>query len=66
MHSFGKSRARAREARKMHVRTLRRVFPHAHHKLEFGDAERESGRSDDNRAQKFFILFSYFKDEIKT
>ena len=40
MHGVEKSRARAREARKMHFRTPRQVFAHAHYKLEFDDAER--------------------------
>ena len=40
MHGVEKSRARASEAQKMHVCTPRRVFAHAHHKLEFDDAER--------------------------
>ena len=33
--------------------TPMRVFAHAHYKLEFDDAERLSGRSDDNRTQEF-------------
>ena len=45
MHSVEKSRARAREARKVHFCTPRRVFAHAHYKLEFDDAKRLSGRS---------------------
>ena len=36
VHGVEKSRARAREARKMHWR----VFAHAHYKLEIDDAER--------------------------
>ena len=31
----------------------KRVFAHAHYKLEFDDAEMKSERSDDNRTQKF-------------
>ena len=54
MHGVEKSRARAREAQKMHFCTPRRVFAHAHYKLEIDDAERLSGRSYDNRTQKFF------------
>ena len=53
MHGVEKSRALAREAWKMHFCTPRRVFAHAHYKLEFDDAKRLSGRSDDNRTQKF-------------
>ena len=53
VHGVEKSRARAREARKMHFCTPRRVFAHAHNKLDFDDAERLSGRSDDNGTQKF-------------
>ena len=56
MHGVEKSRVRAREARKMHLCTARRVFAHAHHKLEFDDAERSSGRSDDNRTQNKIAL----------
>ena len=52
MHGVEKSRARTREARKMHFCTPRRVFAHAHYKHEFDDAERLSGRSDNNRTQK--------------
>ena len=37
----------------MHFCTTRRVFAYAHYKLKFDDAERLSGRSDDNRTQKF-------------
>ena len=40
VHGVEKSRARAREARKMHYCTSRRVFAHAHNKLEFDDSER--------------------------
>ena len=40
MQGVEKSRARAREARKMHFCTPVRVFAHAHYKLEFDDAER--------------------------
>ena len=61
VHGVEKSRARAREVRKMHFSTLRRVFAHAHYKLEFDDAERKSGRSDDNRTQKF----SYYLHKLK-
>ena len=39
-HSVEKSRARAREARKMHFCTQSRSFAHAHYKLEFDDVER--------------------------
>ena len=53
MHGVEKSRARARGARKMYFGTPRRVFAHAHYKLEFDDAEKLSGRSDDNRTQEF-------------
>ena len=53
MHGVEKSRARAREAQKMHLCTQMRVFAHVHYKLEFDDAERESGRTDDNRTQTF-------------
>ena len=53
MHGVEKSRARAREARKMHFCTTMRVYANANCKLEFDDAERLSGRSDDNRTQKF-------------
>ena len=53
VHGVEKSRARSREALKMHFCTPRRVFAHAHYKLEFDDAERLSGHSDDNRTQKF-------------
>ena len=53
MHGVEKSRARARETRKMHFCTLRRVFAHARYKLEFDDAERLSSLSDENRTQKF-------------
>ena len=53
MHGAKKSRARAREARKMHFCTPGRVFAHAHYKLEFGDAERQSGCNDDSRKHKF-------------
>ena len=53
MQGVEKSRARAREARKMHLYTPRLVFAHAHYKLEFDDAERLLGCSDDNRTQKF-------------
>ena len=64
VHGVEKSQARAREARKMHFCTPRRVFAHAHFKLEFDDAERLSGRSDDNRTKKI-QLCTYLKDEIK-
>ena len=40
MHGVEKSRARAREARKMHFGTPRRAFVHVHYKFEFDDAER--------------------------
>ena len=40
VHGVEKSRARAREARKVHFCTPRRIFAHAHYKLEFDDAER--------------------------
>ena len=53
MRGVEKSLARALEAGKMHLCTPRRVFAHAHYKLEFDDAERLSGRSDDNLTQKF-------------
>ena len=56
-----KSRARAREARKIHFCTPRRVVTHAHYKLEVDDAERLSGRSDDNLTQKF----SYYVHLLK-
>ena len=56
MNGVEKSGACAREARKMHFCTLRQVFAHAHYKLEFDDAEVQSGRSDDNRTQKFSCL----------
>ena len=53
LHGAEKSRARARDARKMHFCTPRRVFAHTHNKLKFDNAERQSGRSDDNRKQTF-------------
>ena len=53
MDGVEKSRACAREARKMNFCTQRRVFAHAHYKLEFDDAERESGCSEDNDTLKF-------------
>ena len=37
----------------MHFCTPRRVFAHAHYKLEFDNAESLSGRSDDNHTQTF-------------
>ena len=40
MHGVEKSLARAREARIIHFCTQRRVFAHAHYKLDFDDAER--------------------------
>ena len=40
VHGVEKSRACAREARKIHFCTPRRVFAHAHYKLEFDDAKR--------------------------
>ena len=40
LYGVEKSGARTREARKMHFYTPRRVFAHAHDKLEFDDAER--------------------------
>ena len=40
MHGLKKSRARARETRKMYFCTARQVFTHAHNTLEFDDAER--------------------------
>ena len=39
VHGVEKSRARAREARKMHFCIPRGVFAHVHYKLEFDDAE---------------------------
>ena len=65
VHSVEKSRARAREARKMHFCTPRRVFAHANHKLEFDDAGRYSGRSDDNRTQKFSYYLHIYKMRAK-
>ena len=44
MHGFEKLRTCAREARKMHVCSPRRVFAHAHYKLGFDNAEMNSGR----------------------
>ena len=41
VHGFEKLRACAREARKMHVCTPRRVFAHAHYKLGFDNAEKK-------------------------
>ena len=66
MHGVEKSRARAREARKMHFCTPRRVFAHAHYKLEFDVAERLSGRSDDNRTQKFAKYVHIYKMRSKS
>ena len=40
VHGFEKSRARAREARKLHYCTPNRVFGHTHYKLGFDGAER--------------------------
>ena len=65
MHGVEKSRARAREVRKMHFCTPRRVFAHAHYKLEFDDAEMRSGRSDDNRTQKFSYYLHILKMRSK-
>ena len=46
--------------------TTRRVFAHAHNKLEFDDAEMLSGRSNVNRTQKFsYYSHIYLKDEKK-
>ena len=56
MHGVEKSRALAREARKMHFFTPRRVFAHAHYKLEFDDAERLLGRSDEKFSHYVHIL----------
>ena len=55
MHSVEKSRARAQEAQKMHFCTPRRVFAHAHYNIEYDEAERLSGRSDDNHTVKFLF-----------
>ena len=35
----------------------RRVFAHAQYKIEFDDAERLSGRLDDNRTQKVHVSY---------
>ena len=61
MRGVKKSRARAREVRKMHWR----VFAHAHYKLEFDDVERKSGRSDDNRTRKFSYYLHILKMRSK-
>ena len=65
MHGVEKSRARVREARKMHVCTPRRVFSHAHYKLEFDVTERKSSPSDDNRTQKFSYSLHILKIRSK-
>ena len=51
VHGFEKSRTR--EAWKIHFCTARRVSAPAHYNLGFDNVERQSGRSDDNHAQKF-------------
>ena len=65
VHGIEKSRACAREARKMHFCTPRQASAHAHYKLEFDDAERQSGRSDDNRTQKFSYYLHIKKKRSK-
>ena len=65
MHGIEKSRARAREAGKMHFCTPGRVFAHAHYKLEIDDAERLSGRSGDKSSQKFSSYVHIQKMRLK-
>ena len=62
MLGFDKSPTRARDAWKMHFCAPRPVSARAHYKLRFENAEWQSGRSGDNRIQKF-SEFAYLKDE---
>ena len=56
VHGFEKSPAHVCEAWEMHFCTQRRVFACAHVTLGFDNAERYSGRSDNNWTQKNQIL----------
>ena len=50
----------------MHFCTPRRVFAHAHYKLEFDDAKSLPGRLDDNHTQKFSYYVHIKKIRSKT